>query len=98
MNSMRIRNKLDVTSNVVGYGIRFRTPFINGRPISAEKDSFLSIAGTGVEQKDGTLYTVQGTDTLLLPGVIRPNCYRPETYQNGRKSSVSRRCLVHGKT
>ena len=52
----------------VGYGFRYRTPSINGHPISAEKDSFLSIVGTWVEQKDGTLYTVQGTDTLLLPG------------------------------
>ena len=83
---------------IIGYGIRFRTPSINRRPISAEKDSFLSIVGTCVEQKDGTLYTVQGTDTLLLPEAIRPNCYRPETYENGRKSSVSRRCLVHRKT
>ena len=62
----------------VGYGIRFWMPSINGRPISAKKDSFLSIVGTRVEQKDGTLYTVQGTDTLLLRGVIHPNCYRPE--------------------
>ena len=82
----------------VGYSIRFRTPSINGRRISAEKDSFLSIVGTCVKQKDGTLYTVQGTDKLLLPGVIRPNCFRPETYENGRKSSVSRRRLVHRKT
>ena len=44
----------------VGCGISFRTPSINGRPISAEKDSFLSIVGTCVEQKNVTLYTVQG--------------------------------------
>ena len=82
----------------VGCGIRFRTPSINGRPISAEKDSFLSIVGTCVEQKNVTLYTVQGRDTLLLPGVIRPNTYRPETYENGQKSSVSGRWLLHRKT
>ena len=87
-----------VAHSSLGYSIRFRTPSINGRLISAEKGSFLSIVGTCVEQTDGTPYTVQGTDTLLLLGVIRPNCYRPETYENGRKSSVSRRRLVHRKT
>ena len=48
-----------------------------------------------MEQKNGTLYTVQGRDMLLLPGVIRPNTYRPETYENGQKSSVSGRWLLH---
>ena len=81
----------------LGCGIRFRTPSINGRPISAEKDSFLSIVGTCVEQKNGTLYTVQGRDTLLLPGVIRPNTYHLEKYENGQKSSVSGQWLLHCK-
>ena len=49
-----------------------------------------------MEQKNGTLYTVQGRDTLLLPGVIRSNStYRPKTYENGRKSCVSRRWLLY---
>ena len=54
---------------------------IKGRPISAEKDSFLSIVGARVEQKNGKLYTVQERDMLLLPGVIRLNACRPETYE-----------------
>ena len=57
---------------------------VSGRPISAE-DSLLLIASACVEQKYGTLYTVQSSDTHLLPGVIRSNTYRPKTYENGRK-------------
>ena len=86
--------------NYLGCSICFRTSSINGCMISSVKDSLLSIAGTCVEQKNGTraLYTVQGRDTLLLPGVIHPSTYRPETYENGRKSCVSRRRLLHCKT
>ena len=65
------------------------------------KDSFLSIVGTCVcvcVEQNGTLYTVQGRDELLLPGVIRPNTYRPETYGKGQKSSVSGWWLLPRKT
>ena len=55
---------------------------IKGRPISA-KDSFLSIVGACVEQKNGKLYTVQDRYMVLLPGVFRLNACRLETYEIG---------------
>ena len=61
----------------------FRTPSSNRRPISAEKDSFIFIVGACMEQKNGTLCTVQGTDTLLLLGAIRSNINRPKHITDG---------------
>ena len=82
----------------IGYGIRFRTPSKTGRSISAVNSSILLIVGPCMEQKNRTLDTALGMERALRLNEIRLKVYRPESYENGRKSCVSGRRLVHRET
>ena len=61
---------------MVGCGIRFRTPYEIGRPLSAVKRSFILISGPCIEQKNGTLYTVPASEWPLRSDAISIDSYR----------------------
>ena len=90
---------LNVHATYVGCGIRFSTPSINGHQISARKDSFLLIVGVYVH-----VWSRSMEHCAQCKAVIR--CFSQELFveictvwkhENGRKSSVSRRWLLHCK-